>query len=70
MSERKQMAILRIAALLAILGLVFMCWAVLAPTPMPVVLAMTIGQGAGSLSFLLYLIVIVADLRAKKVFDE
>lgn len=70
MSERRRVTLLRIAAVLALVGLAFMVWAVLAPTPMPVVLAMTVGQGAGTLSFLIYLLVVIADMRKKKVFDE
>lgn len=55
--------LLRISAVLTIIGLAFMVWSMLAPTPMPVILAMTVGQGAGCLAFGLYLYVIVADLR-------
>lgn len=63
------MIVLRIAAGLALFGLVFMCWAVLQPTPMPVILAMSVGQGAGTLSFLMFLFVVIADLRLSKVFE-
>lgn len=63
------MIVLRIAAGLALFGLVFMCWAVLQPTPMPVILAMSVGQGAGTLSFLMFLFVVIADLRRAKVFE-
>jgi hypothetical protein len=69
-SSRRQVIILRIAALLALVGLVLMVWAVLAPTPLPVMLAMSAGQGAGTLSFLLYLFVVVSDLRRAKVFHD
>lgn len=70
MTEARRVKLLRIAAVLALIGLAFMVWAVLAPTPMPVVLAMTVGQGAGTLSFVIYLLVVIADMRKKKVFDE
>lgn len=70
MTEATRVKLLRIAAVLALIGLAFMVWAVLAPTPMPVVLAMTVGQGAGTLSFVIYLLVVIADMRKKKVFDE
>jgi hypothetical protein len=59
------MRVLQVAAVLALFGLAMMVWAVLAPTPMPVILAMTVGQGAGTLSFLLYLFVVISDLREK-----
>jgi hypothetical protein len=64
------MRVLQVAAVLALFGLAMMVWSVLVPTPMPVVLAMTVGQGAGTLSFLLYLLVVIADLRRKRVFDD
>lgn len=65
MSSRRREQMLRIAALLALFGLALMVWAVLVPTPMPVVLAMTVGQGAGTLSFLIFLLVVIAELREK-----
>jgi hypothetical protein len=64
-SSRRRMRVLQVAAVLALFGLAMMVWAVLAPTPMPVILAMTVGQGAGTLSFLLYLFVVISDLREK-----
>ena len=70
MSTRRRMRVLQIAAVLALFGLAMMVWAVLVPTPMPVILAMSVGQGAGTLSFLLYLLVVIADLRRSRVFDE
>jgi peptidoglycan/LPS O-acetylase OafA/YrhL len=66
---RRANAFLRVAALLALLGLAFMVWSVLQPTPMPVILAMSVGQGIGTLSFLIYLFVVIADLRRKKVLE-
>jgi peptidoglycan/LPS O-acetylase OafA/YrhL len=61
------MTILRIAAVLAMIGLAFMIWAVMAPTVMPVMLAMSVGQAIGTLSFLLYLLVVATDLRRARV---
>jgi ABC-type phosphate/phosphonate transport system permease subunit len=55
--------LLRVSAVLTIVGLVFMVWSLLAPTPMPVILAMSIGQAAGTLAFGLYGYVVLADLR-------
>jgi hypothetical protein len=60
---------LRIASVMALIGLALMLWGVLVPTPMPVILAMSLGQGIGTLSFLIYLVVVVADLRRAHVFD-
>ena len=55
--------LLRISALLTVIGLAFMVWSLLQPTPMPVLLAMSAGQGIGMLAFAIYLYVIVVDLR-------
>jgi len=61
---------LRIAAVLALVGLALMVWGSLDPTPLPVIVAMSVGQGIGIVSFLIYLVVVVADLRRAKVFDR
>ncbi|MDB4960097.1 MAG: hypothetical protein JWP01_96 [Myxococcales bacterium] len=55
--------LLRLSAVLTIVALALMVWSMLAPTPMPVMVAMTVGQGLGTLAFALYLFVIVRDLR-------
>lgn len=58
--------ILRIAALLTLVGLAFMVWSLVQPTPLPVILAMSVGQGAGAIAFGLYLYAIVKELRGKR----
>jgi len=58
--------LLRISALLTLVALVFMVWSLLQPTPMPVMLAMTVGQGLGTLAFVLFLVVIIRDVRRKR----
>ena len=57
------MAMLRAAAVLTIVALGCMAWSLLDPTPLPVMLAMSVGQMFGTLAFALYLAVIVRDLR-------
>jgi hypothetical protein len=59
------MTLMRISAVLTLLGLGFMVWALLVPTPMPVILAMSVGQGLGTIAFALFVWVVVADLRGK-----
>jgi hypothetical protein len=54
--------ILRAACLLALLAIALMVWALLVPTPMPVMVAMSLGQAFGTLSLLAYLYVVVVDL--------
>jgi hypothetical protein len=67
---RRARKFLIVASVLAIIGLAFMVWSVLQPTPAPVILAMSVGQGFGTLSFLIFLFVILTDLRHKKVLEE
>jgi len=39
-------------------------WSLVDPRPIPVILAMSVGQALGTLSFLAFLGVVVYDLRA------
>jgi hypothetical protein len=55
--------ILRMACFLALVGIALMVWSLLDPTPMPVLVAMSVGQVFGTISFLAFLGVVVADLR-------
>jgi uncharacterized protein (DUF2062 family) len=57
------MTALRIAALLTLVGLGLMVWSMVVPTPLPVMLAMTVGQAIGSLAFALYLYVVIREVR-------
>lgn len=61
---------LRIAAVLTLLGLAFMVWAIVDPRATPVMIAMSVGQGMGTLAFLIYLGVVLADLRRARVFSD
>ena len=53
--------LLRVAAFLALAGLAFMVWSLLDPRPVPIMAAMSIGQGLGTLSFLLFAVVLIVD---------
>jgi hypothetical protein len=64
-STRRERA-LRLACVLALIGLALMVWSVLDPRPMPVLMGLTVGQAFGSGSFLLYLLVVAADLGIKR----
>ena len=57
------MTALRLSALLTLAGLGFMVWSMLAPTPLPVMLAMTVGQAFGSTAFGIYVYIVVRELR-------
>jgi hypothetical protein len=53
------------ALVLTLIGLAFMAWSMLQPTPLPVILAMSVGQAFGTTAFALYLYVIVRELRKR-----
>jgi len=65
--SRRTRGILVAAAILTLVGLALMVWSMAEPTPMPVILAMSVGQGLGILAFLLFGIVVLADqLRTQR----
>ncbi len=55
---------LRVAAVLAVIALTLMVWALVHPRPLPVIVAMSVGQALGTLSFATFLYVVVADFRS------
>jgi hypothetical protein len=59
--------LLRIAGALTLVALALMVWSVMQPTPMPVLLAMSIGQALGTVAFAMYGLVVFADLRRQYV---
>lgn len=69
MSERRARRLLVLACGLALVALGLVVWSLLDPRPVPVMVAMSVAQGLGTLSFLLYLGVVLADLRRARVFD-
>ena len=54
---------LRWCALLTLVGLALMVWSMMQPTPLPVMLAMTVGQVLGTLAFGGYLFIVIRELR-------
>ena len=56
--------LLVVSAILTLIALALMVWSMLDPNPLPVMIAMTVGQGLGTLAFGLYLYVIIQDLRS------
>lgn len=55
--------LLRVACWLGLVALPLMVVSVFVPTVWPVLVALSIGQGIGTLSFLLYLVVVARDLK-------
>ena len=62
--------LVRVAAVLALIGLALFVWSVLDPRPVPVVVAMSVGQAIGTLSFLLYVLAFYLDLRRARVLGK
>jgi hypothetical protein len=63
---RKPESLARIACALALVGLAAMVWSVLDPRPVPVFVAMSVGQAIGTLSLLLFLLVLVLGATRAK----
>lgn len=59
----EMMALLRVSAIMTLVALGLMCWAVLRPTPLPTIIAMSLGQVFGTVAFVLYVVAIIVDLR-------
>jgi hypothetical protein len=58
---------LRVSAVLTLIALALMVWSVLEPTPLPVMIAMTVGQGVGTAAFAIFGIIVFKDLtRARR----
>lgn len=55
--------LLRLAAICSLVGLAFMVWSLLDPRPIPIMAAMSVGQAIGTLSFAVFLGVVVFDAR-------
>lgn len=57
---------LRVAATLTLIGLALMVWSMLVPTPLPVMLAMSVGQLVGTTAFAIYIVIVVRQLRRER----
>lgn len=53
--------LLRIAAFLALAGLGLVVWSLLDPRPIPIMAAMSVGQALGTVSFVIFLVVVLQD---------
>lgn len=52
----------RVACVLALIGLVMMVYSILSPRPLPVILAMSVGQMFGMAAVVCYLLAILVDM--------
>jgi peptidoglycan/LPS O-acetylase OafA/YrhL len=57
---------LELACALALAALALIVWSIVDPRPIPVILAMSLGQALGTVSFGAFLWVVVRDLRAQR----
>lgn len=55
------------ACILTLIALGLMAWSLLVPTVWPIMLAMTIAQGLGTLAFALYGYVVFRDMRRRMI---
>jgi len=63
MRTRQYRRVLVGACVLALVALALMVWSLLEPTPVPVLVAMSIGQVLGTISLAMFAAVVVADMR-------
>jgi len=59
-------SLLRVACILALVALPLMVWSLFDGTVWPVLIALSVGQGLGTLSFFLFLVAIARDLHLKR----
>lgn len=62
--------LLRIAVVAALAALGLMVWSFFGAGPLPIVVFMTVGQAVGTLSFALFLAVILADLIRNRLLTK
>ncbi len=58
--------LIRIACVLSLIGLAIMSYSILSPRPLPVILAMSVGQGIGGAGFACYLLAVVLDAARRR----
>ncbi|MEQ9495198.1 MAG: hypothetical protein RIT81_00035 [Deltaproteobacteria bacterium] len=61
---------LRFACWMTIAALAMFVWSVLDPGVIPVMIAMSVGQVLGTLATMLFLWVVLSDLRRARVLDR
>lgn len=70
MKQPTQMNWLRIACIMALGGLALMMWSLLDPRAPPVLIALSVGQGIGTLSLAIFVRLIVRDYRERRRRSE
>ena len=67
MIDQRNRRILEGASVTTLVALGLMLWSEAVPKPLPVIVAMTIGQGLGTLSLVAFFWVIVSEARRPKI---
>ncbi len=62
LAQRSVTGLTRAACFLALLGLAVMAFSILVPKPLPVIMAMSLGQGIGVAAFACYLLAVLVDV--------
>ena len=71
LAQRSISGLVRLACILALLALALICYSVLFPRPLPVILAMSLGHAVGGAAFACYLLAVVLDaLRRPPVAEQ
>ncbi|HEY1959358.1 MAG TPA: hypothetical protein VGH28_27295 [Polyangiaceae bacterium] len=52
--------------MMTLVALALMAWSEIVPRPLPVIIAMSLAQGIGTLAFLTFIWVVVDDLRTTR----
>lgn len=65
LNDKPNSKLLRLASVLTLAALALMVWSVLVPAPLPVMLAMSVGQVVGTAALGAYLWVVIRDVRGK-----
>lgn len=61
---------LRLAAVVALVALGMMTWSIFDPQPLALIAAMSLAQGLGTLSLVIYLVIVGVDLVRARVFRK
>lgn len=62
--------LVRVACVLALVALPLMVWSIFDPTVWPVLIALSVGQGLGTLSFAIFLVVVARDIHLKRTMGD
>lgn len=66
MIDKRNRRILEGASVMTLVALGLMLWSEAVPKPLPVIVAMTVAQGIGTLSLLAFIWVVVSDVRTAR----